>query len=87
MHVLCLHVAIAAGDYPFSNFMCYSGGIATNPFCCNGQPLPRACALVVQPSFAAIQRMFSLVNSEFTQKQGLYHYKTINGEASVMFRT
>ena len=35
---------IAAGYYPLSNLMYYSGGcrIATSSFCCNGQPLRRA---------------------------------------------
>ena len=47
MHVLCLHVAIATGDYPSSNLMYYSGGTATctSSFCCNGQPLSRALSL------------------------------------------
>jgi len=44
--------------------------------------------LAVQPSSDAVQRVFTLVNSEFTYTNKDYHYKTIiYGEASVMFKT
>jgi len=51
VHVLCLQVAMAAGDYPSSNHMCYSGGTATSPFCCNAWAATTKSTLAVQPIF------------------------------------
>ena len=81
MHVLCLQVAIVAGDYPLDLFhllMCHSSGTVTGHFCCNGQLLRTKSILAVQPSFAAIQRVFFLVNSGLTYQQGQLR----DGEAS-----
>jgi len=49
MHVLCLHVAIAAGDYLSSNLMCYSGGSLLLQWAATAKSI-----LAVQPSSAAI---------------------------------
>ena len=56
---------IAAGDYVSSNLMCYSGGTATSPYMLQWAATAKS-ALSVQPSFAAIQKGFPFVNSEFT---------------------
>jgi len=61
MHVLCLQVAIAAGDYPSFNLMCYSDGSLSLQWAATAKSI-----LAVQPSSAAIQRGLSLVNSGFT---------------------
>jgi len=53
MYVLCLQVAIAAGDYLSSNLMCYSGG---SPLL---QWAATAKSIAVQPSSATIQRGLS----------------------------
>jgi len=61
MHILCLQVAIAAGDYPSSNLMCYSDGSLLLQWVATAKSI-----LAVQPSSAAIQGGLSLVNSGFT---------------------
>ena len=61
MHVLCLQVDIAAGDYPSFNLMCYSGGSLLLHWAATAKSI-----LAEQPSSAAIQRGLSLVNSGFT---------------------
>jgi len=84
MHVLCLQVTMAAGDYLSSNLMCYSGGTATSPFCCNGQPLPRAflqCNHLCCNSKCIFSCKFRIHLTARTIITRLY------GEASVMFRT
>jgi len=55
MHVLCLDVAIAAGDYVSSNLVCYIGGTATSPYMLQWAATTKS-SLAVQPSFAAIQK-------------------------------
>ena len=58
MHALSEYLDIHAFfmvDYPSSNLMCYSGGTATSPLCCNGQPLPKALlGFALQLSSAAM---------------------------------
>ena len=61
MHVLRLQVAIAAGDYPSSNLMCYSGGSLLLQWIATAKSI-----FAEQPSSAAIQRGLSLVNSGFS---------------------
>jgi len=56
-----MHVAIAAGDYPSSNLMCYSGGSLLLQWAATATSI-----LAVQPSSVAIQRGLFLVNSGFT---------------------
>ena len=65
MNSLCLDVAKAAGDYAYFNLMCYSGGTVTTSYMLQWAATAKS-NLAMQPSFAAIQKGFSLVNSGFT---------------------
>ena len=60
MHVLCLQVAIAAGDNPSSNLMLYSGGYLFLQWAATTKHI-----LAVQPSSTAIQRGLNLATSRY----------------------
>jgi len=66
MHVLCLHVAIAAGDYPFSNFICYMQRWNMQHFLLQWAATAKSI-LTVQPYiFCCNLKGLSLVNPRFT---------------------
>jgi len=63
MHASCLQVAMAARDYPLDLIhllMCYSGGTNTSYITLLQWAANAKNILAVQPSSAAIQRVFSL---------------------------